>query len=78
MNTLAVNHPQTIPTGPAGSENDKVDAIEGTSPMILNATANTCAVEYCLFSSCLYPILASLFELACNSRTPVKITGLTQ
>lgn len=28
-----------MPTGPAGIENDKVDAIEGNKPMILKATA---------------------------------------
>lgn len=37
---LATNHPQTIPTGPAGIEKDKVDAMDGNNPMILNATAN--------------------------------------
>lgn len=49
---------QTIPTGPAGSEKAIVDAIDGTRPIILNAIANICGVEYCRFNSCLYPILA--------------------
>ena len=44
---------QTIPTGPAGRENESVDAIEGTKPMMLNAIAKTCVVEYCRRSSCL-------------------------
>jgi hypothetical protein len=32
---------QTMPTGPAGIENDKVDAMDGNSPMILKAIAKT-------------------------------------
>ena len=39
------NHTQTIPTGPAGMENDNVEAIDGKRPMILNATAKICTVE---------------------------------
>lgn len=42
-----------------------MDAIEGTSPIILNAIAKTCGVEYCRFNSCLYPIRAK----------PVSATG---
>jgi hypothetical protein len=42
---LATNHPQTIPTGPAGIEKDNVDAIDGNSPMMLNATAKIWIVE---------------------------------
>lgn len=38
-------HTQTMPTGPAGRENESVDAIEGTRPMMLNAIAKTCGVE---------------------------------
>lgn len=34
-----------MPTGPAGNENDSVDAIDGNKPIILNAMANTCTVE---------------------------------
>lgn len=34
------SHTQTIPAGPAGKEKESVDAIEGTRPMMLNATAN--------------------------------------
>lgn len=49
---------QTIPTGPAGNENETVDAIDGTRPMILNAIAKTCGVEYWRFNSCLYPMRA--------------------
>lgn len=37
--------PQTMPTGPAGNENDKVDAMEGNNPMMLNATAKIWVVE---------------------------------
>lgn len=40
-----IRHTQTIPTGPAGIEKDRVDAIEGNSPIILNAMAKTCTVE---------------------------------
>lgn len=44
---------QTMPAGPAGSEKEIVDAIEGTRPMILNATAKICTVEYARRNSCL-------------------------
>lgn len=37
--------PKTIPTGPAGMENDSVDAIEGKRPMILKPKANIWTVE---------------------------------
>jgi hypothetical protein len=36
---------QTMPTGPAGIEKDKVDAIDGKRPMILKATAKIWIVE---------------------------------
>jgi hypothetical protein len=36
---------QTMPTGPTGIENDKVDAIDGKRPMILKATAKIWTVE---------------------------------
>lgn len=36
---------QTMPTGPAGMENDSVDAMDGNKPMILNATAKIWVVE---------------------------------
>lgn len=42
-----------MPAGPAGSEKEIVDAIEGTRPMILNATAKICTVEYARRNSCL-------------------------
>lgn len=42
-----------MPAGPAGSENEMVDAMEGTKLIILNATAKICTVEYCRFNSCL-------------------------
>jgi hypothetical protein len=45
MKKLATSHPHTIPTGPAGTENDNVDAIDGSSPMILKAIAKTWIVE---------------------------------
>jgi hypothetical protein len=34
-----------MPTGPAGIEKESVDAIDGKSPMILNATAKIWIVE---------------------------------
>jgi hypothetical protein len=34
-----------MPTGPAGTEKDKVDAMEGSNPMMLNATAKISVVE---------------------------------
>lgn len=54
----ARNQPQTIPTGPAGIEKDRVDAIEGRSPMILNAIPKTSIIVKLRRSSCLYPSLA--------------------
>lgn len=36
---------QTIPTGPAGSEKDRVEAIDGNRPMMLKATAKIWTVE---------------------------------
>jgi hypothetical protein len=36
---------QTIPTGPAGTENNRVDAMEGSKPMMLKAMAKTWIVE---------------------------------
>ena len=47
-----------MPTGPAGMLYDRVDAIEGNSPMILKAMLNTSTVEKFRFSSCLYPRVA--------------------
>jgi hypothetical protein len=35
-----------MPTGPAGIENDRVDAIEGNNAMILKAMAKIWTVEY--------------------------------
>lgn len=40
-----MEHTQTIPTGPAGSENVSVDAIDGRRPMMLNAMAKISRVE---------------------------------
>jgi hypothetical protein len=34
-----------MPTGPAGTEKESVDAIDGRRPMILNAIAKTWTVE---------------------------------
>lgn len=49
MNAPTDSHPkllpQTMPTGPAGNENDKVDAMEGNNPMMLKATAKIWVVE---------------------------------
>ena len=55
-------HTQTMPAGPAGSENEIVDAIEGIRPMILNATAKICTDEYARRNSCLYPIFAIPYQ----------------
>jgi hypothetical protein len=38
-------HTQTMPAGPAGIENERVEAIDGNRPMILKAMANTSTVE---------------------------------
>lgn len=51
-----------MPAGPAGSENEMVDAIEGIRPMILNATAKICTDEYARRNSCLYPIFAIPYQ----------------
>ena len=66
INMDARNHPQTMPAGPAGIENASVDAIEGSSPMILNAMPKTSIIVKLRRSSCLYPSLAvmMLAELA--------------
>lgn len=34
-----------MPTGPAGIENESVDAMDGNRPIILNATAKIWTVE---------------------------------
>lgn len=41
MKTRDVRLTQTIPTGPAGIEKDKVEAIDGKRAMILKAIAKT-------------------------------------
>lgn len=38
-------HTQTMPAGPAGTENERVEAIEGSRPIILKAMAKTWTVE---------------------------------
>jgi len=63
MNMEARNHPQTIPIGPAGMENERVEAMEGSSPMILKAIPKTSIMVKLRRSSCLYPSLA-IFLLA--------------
>lgn len=50
----ARNQPQTSPTGPAGTENDKVLAIEGSKPIIANAIPKTSIMLKLRRSSCLY------------------------
>jgi len=45
MKQLATSQPQTIPTGPAGIEKERVDAIEGRRPIMLKATAKIWTVE---------------------------------
>ena len=59
INIDARNQPHTIPTGPAGMENESVDAIEGNKPMILNAMPKTSINVKLRRSSCLYPSLAA-------------------
>jgi hypothetical protein len=44
---------QTIPTGPAGIDNESVDAIDGSIAIILKAIPNTSKVEKFRFNSCL-------------------------
>lgn len=51
----AASQPHVIPTGPAGNENAKLDAIDGSKDMILNAIPNTSRTEKFLLSSGLYP-----------------------
>jgi hypothetical protein len=58
MNMEARNHPQTMPTGPAGTEKESVEAMDGRSPMMLNAIPNTSIMVKLRRSSCLYPNLA--------------------
>jgi hypothetical protein len=58
----ARNHPHAIPTGPAGIEKDKVDAIEGSNPIILNAIPKTSMRVKLRRSSCLYPSLAVILD----------------
>jgi hypothetical protein len=53
MNIEAKNHPQTIPTGPAGTEKARVEAMEGSNPIMLNAIPNTSIIVKFLRSSCL-------------------------
>lgn len=53
MNIEAKNHLQTILAGPAGTENDNVEAIEGRRPMILNAMPNISIMVKFRRSSCL-------------------------
>jgi hypothetical protein len=49
---------QAIPTGPAGIDNESVDAIEGSTAIILKAIPKTSKVEKFRFNSCLYPSCA--------------------
>ena len=58
MNMDAKNHPHTMPTGPAGIEKERVDAMEGRRPMILKAIPKTSIMVKLRRSSCLYPSLA--------------------
>jgi hypothetical protein len=58
MNMEARNHPQTMPTGPAGMEKASVEAMDGRSPIILNAIPKTSIIVKLRRSSCLYPSLA--------------------
>ena len=53
MNAEATNQPQTIPAGPAGIEKARVEAIEGSNPMIENAIPKTSIVVKLRRSSCL-------------------------
>ena len=49
---------QTIPAGPAGIENDSVDAMDGKSPIILKAMPKTSIIVKFRRNSCLYPSFA--------------------
>ena len=49
---------QTIPTGPAGTEYASVEAMDGKSPMILNAIPKTSIIVKLRRNSCLYPRFA--------------------
>ena len=60
INIEATNQPQTIPTGPAGIEKARVEAIEGSKPMMEKAIPNTSIIVKLRRSSCLYPSLAIL------------------
>jgi hypothetical protein len=63
---------QTIPTGPAGMDNESVDAIEGSTAIILKAIPKTSKVEKFRFNSCLYPSCAKL--ISCLQSTVLKST----
>jgi hypothetical protein len=54
---------QTIPTGPAGIDRVKVEAIEGNKLIMLNAIPNTSKVEKFRFNSCLYPKCAATISV---------------
>ncbi len=54
MNIDAKNQPQTRPTGPAGIEYVRVEAIEGSKPIIENAMPNTSIMLKLRLNSCLY------------------------
>ena len=58
INMEAINQPQIIPTGPAGIEKAKVEAIEGSNPIMEKAIPNTSIIVKLRRSSCLYPSLA--------------------
>ena len=38
-------HTQVMPAGPAGIENERVEAIDGNRPIMLKAMAKTCTVD---------------------------------
>jgi hypothetical protein len=53
MNMEARNQPQTSPTGPAGIENARVEAMEGNRPMMEKAMPKTSIMEKFRLNSCL-------------------------
>jgi hypothetical protein len=59
MNMEAKNHPQTNPTGPAGSEYANVEAMDGRRPMMLKAIPKTSIMVKFRFNSCLYLLIVS-------------------
>lgn len=67
---------QTIPTGPAGIEYDSVEAMDGKSPIILNAIPKTSIIVKFRRNSCLYPSFAETIVRVVVSVLPESLTYL--